>query len=69
MLGFMSGIAAYGGAVSAIHQIYAGFIMLVCVGGLILIAIGYGIESVRGTLTLTRVALLDRLQPPPPPPA
>jgi len=43
-------VAIYGAAKSAIHEIYAALLMITSVLGLVILAIGMGAATIRGTI-------------------
>jgi hypothetical protein len=47
---FLSGVVIYGAAKSAIHEIYAALLMINSVLGLVILAIGIGAATIRGTI-------------------
>src|SRR5438552_2853896 len=47
---FLSGVAIYGAAKSAIHEIYAALLMITSVLGLVILAIGIGAATIRNAI-------------------
>jgi hypothetical protein len=47
---FLSGVAIYGSAQSAIHEIYAALLMITSVLGLVIMAVGIGAATIRSAI-------------------